>query len=181
MSAEDSFSLNDYVKISDWFFFVTLTLAEAYVFLKLKFNLDFSGKLTLLLHFTVSALRIFYGYFTTFGIWQTLFIGWSSTLVGMSLYYFVLELKLIQLTLLSSSFKETHIAKHKILTIRGLIFIFCIVYNVITSGFYIMKDFEMNDYVKILNPVLITARFLKIGIDFSMEYLFIVLLIFLLK
>jgi hypothetical protein len=95
MSAEESFSLNDYVRISDWFIFATLTLAEAYVFIKLKFNLDFSGKLTLLLHFAVSAIRIFNGYFTTYGIWQTLFIGWSNTLVWMSLYYFVFELKII--------------------------------------------------------------------------------------
>jgi hypothetical protein len=49
--------------VSDWFIFFSLTIAEAFVFLKLKFQLDFSGKLTLLLHFVVSVIRIFNNYF----------------------------------------------------------------------------------------------------------------------
>jgi hypothetical protein len=85
-------SLDRYILISDWFIFVTMTAFEAYVFVKLKFNLDFSGKLTLLLHFIVSGIRISYSYLPEYGIWQTCTVVASNTLVWISLYYFVFEL-----------------------------------------------------------------------------------------
>jgi len=59
MSSYLSFTL-----ISDWFILVSLTLLELFVFVKLKFKLDFSGKLTLLMHFAVSLIRVFINYQT---------------------------------------------------------------------------------------------------------------------
>ena len=81
-----------YTQISDWFIFATLTLIEIFVFVKLKFNLDFSGKLTLILHFIVSGIRIFLSYFQIYDVWQKCTITVANTLVWMSLYYFVFEL-----------------------------------------------------------------------------------------
>ena len=91
MSADNSSYLT-YARISDWFIFCSLTLAEAFVFVKLKFKLDFSGKLTLLLHFLVSGIRIFNSYFEMSGAWQSCTITAANTLVWISLYYFVFEL-----------------------------------------------------------------------------------------
>ena len=96
--------------ISDWFIFATLTVIEAYVFVKLKFNLDFSGKLTLLLHFVVSAIRISYSYFPFNDIWQRCTVTVTNTLVWMSLYYFVFELQMIKITLTATEIAESRVA-----------------------------------------------------------------------
>ena len=91
MSAEQT-SLDYYILISDWFIFVTLTVIEGYVLVKLKFNLEISGKLTLLLHFFISAIRISYSYLPTYEIWQLCTVAVTNNLVWISLYYFVFEL-----------------------------------------------------------------------------------------
>jgi hypothetical protein len=92
MSGEDDNPYAKYTLISDWLIFVTLTLAEIYVFVKLKFNLDFSGKLTLLLHFCVSGIRIYLSYLGVNDVLHSCTGTVANTLVWMSLYYFVFEL-----------------------------------------------------------------------------------------
>ncbi len=46
------------IKITDISILCLLTIIEAFVFIRLKFKVDFSGIVTLLLHFVVSALRV---------------------------------------------------------------------------------------------------------------------------
>ena len=128
----DSSSYDLYVRIQDWFIFATLTLIETYIFVKLKFKLDFSGKLTLLLHFFVSAVRIFNSYFTTAGVWQQCSIAISNTSVWMSIYYFVLELKMIKATLSSENFEDMKLAKQIILKIRRTMLILSLLYILIS-------------------------------------------------
>lgn len=69
MSTQENRPLAEYSLISDSFIFVTLTTIEIYVLAKLRFNLDFSGKLTLLLHFIVSGIRISYSYTDLYSDW----------------------------------------------------------------------------------------------------------------
>ena len=92
MSEEEENPYSKYTLISDWFIFSTLTLVEIYVFIKLKFNLDFSGKLTLILHFFVSGIRIFLNHQAVNDMWHSITGTVANTLVWMSLYYFVFEL-----------------------------------------------------------------------------------------
>ncbi len=92
MSGKEDNPYAEYTQVSDWFIFATLTLAEIYVFIRLKFNLDFSGKLTLLLHFCVSGIRIFYSSQKIMDLYQKFSIVLSNNLVYLSLYYFVFEL-----------------------------------------------------------------------------------------
>ena len=44
--------------ITDWAILLLLSVAELYVLLRLKFKIDFSGLLTLFIHFLVSLLRV---------------------------------------------------------------------------------------------------------------------------
>jgi hypothetical protein len=58
------------------------------------------------------------------------------------------------------------------------VFIFCIVYNIVTSIFYIFDDHDVKSYEEVITPVFIAFRFLKVGLDFTMEGLFLILLKF---
>jgi hypothetical protein len=69
MSTQENRPLAEYSLISDSFIFVTLTIIDIYVLAKLRFNLDFSGKITLLLHFIVSGIRISYSYTDFYSDW----------------------------------------------------------------------------------------------------------------
>jgi len=69
MSTQENRPLAEYSLISDSFIFVTLTSIDIYVLAKLRFNLDFSGKITLLLHFIVSGIRISYSYTDLYSDW----------------------------------------------------------------------------------------------------------------
>ena len=57
----------------------------------------------------------------------------------MSLYYFVLELKMIKATLSSENFEDLKLAKHRILNVRLIMFILSLIYIIINSAFYIIK------------------------------------------
>ena len=57
----------------------------------------------------------------------------------MSLYYFVLELKMIKATLSSENFEDLKLAKHRILNVRLIMFILSLIYILINSAFYIIK------------------------------------------
>ena len=57
----------------------------------------------------------------------------------MSLYYFVLELKMIKATLSSENFEDLKLAKRRILNVRLIIFILSLIYIIINSAFYIIK------------------------------------------
>ena len=90
----DSFDL--FWLISDWSIFVLLTLVESFVFYKLRFKLDFSGILTLLLHFSVSVMRVFKHYL---GIGSRVYFILSiicNGLIWYSLYYFTIEMLIIK-------------------------------------------------------------------------------------
>lgn len=80
--------------ISDWSIFVILTLVEGFVFLKLRFKLDISGLLTLILHYVVTVLRII-NHYQPFNSPIQIFINLlGSYLIWFSFYYFTIEMKL---------------------------------------------------------------------------------------
>ena len=81
--------------ITDWTIFSLLVLIEGYVFLKLRFKLDTSGLLVLLLHFFVSILRIL-NHYLDFNTPTQISLNLLGTyLIWFSLYYFTLEMMLI--------------------------------------------------------------------------------------
>ena len=51
-------ALEDVIKVSDITILTLITLIEGFVFIRLKFKVDFSGLVTLLFHLVVSALRV---------------------------------------------------------------------------------------------------------------------------
>lgn len=89
----------------DALIFVLIFIAEVYAFIRLKFQMDFSGKLTLILHFIVSLLRLCFHLINAKTI-ISLIIQVPQSLVSFSLYYFVFEMKLIRITLIAISHED---------------------------------------------------------------------------
>ena len=78
---------------------VVLTLVDGFVLWKLRFKLDFSGKFTLILHYLVVILRLF-DHHLNFGREVELITNLIAVnLVSYSLYYFTIEMKLMQIML----------------------------------------------------------------------------------
>ncbi len=82
--------------ILDWTVFAVLTLVEGFVFFKLRFRLDISGLLTLILHYVVSVLRIINHYQPFNSPFQIFINLLGSHLIWFSIYYFTIEMKLTQ-------------------------------------------------------------------------------------
>ncbi len=75
------------------FILTVLLIVEAWVLIKLRFKMDKSGLLTLLLHLIVSIIRVIRSS-QNFGRESLLIVG--GFLVWVSLYYFTFEMLLIR-------------------------------------------------------------------------------------
>jgi hypothetical protein len=86
-------SVQDIVQdVTDWSIFSILTLIELFVLIRLRFKIDFSGLLTLLIHFSVSLLRVMNNNIGIKAAFQYVFLVVGSNLIWFSLYYFTSEL-----------------------------------------------------------------------------------------
>ena len=90
--AEETSTLDLVQDVTDWSIFSILTLVELYVLIRLRFKIDFSGLLTLLIHFSVSLLRVMNNNIDIKGAFQYVFLVVGSNLIWFSLYYFTSEL-----------------------------------------------------------------------------------------
>ena len=92
--------------VDDIVLFVLITLAEGYLFWRLKFRVDRSGLLTLLLYWVASLFRFLYHILpdvTLHSVVYEVFITMCQILIWVSLYYFTFEMRLIQLALLADT------------------------------------------------------------------------------
>ena len=63
MSVEDdTIALRQYLPYQDWFIFIILLLTQSFVLIVLKFQVDFSGTLTLLMQLIVALSRVIQNY-----------------------------------------------------------------------------------------------------------------------
>lgn len=85
---------------TDCFIFACLFIFELFVVIKLRFKIDNSGKLTLLLHLFASLTRIFRSYLLTY---QGLMVVAGIT-IWISLHYFTFEMYLIKITLTAENY-----------------------------------------------------------------------------
>ena len=122
--------------ISDWAIFALLTLLEGFVFFRLRFKLDVSGLLTLILHYVVTVLRIINHYQpfnTPFQIFVNLL---GSYLIWFSLYYFTIEMRLTQ-SLLTDQPKVYLVKKKRMMYLKwfsgAFIVVYCIIFAIILS------------------------------------------------
>ena len=182
MSDYENKPYKEYSLISDWFIFAALTLVQVFLFLKLKFNLDFSGKLTLLLHFCVSGIRISYSYSDLYSDWSTCTVAISNTLVQISLFYFVFELYMIKITLVSNLPQEMRTSNKKIKILRCITFILTFVSMIITILYFLIVNHKSQVLeTHLLNALFIGGRIVKFIMESFVEILFMFLLIFFLK
>ena len=96
VGTDDSDWLQATARVSDWVILALLSIVEIGVLVQLKFKMDFSGKLTLLLHFIVAVLRVFQDYEDYDGVASNVLGTFCQMLIWFSLYYFTFEMKLIQ-------------------------------------------------------------------------------------
>jgi hypothetical protein len=89
--------IEDITFYTDIFILICLLIIEGLVFYRLKFKVDKSGLLTLVLHLVISILRIADDFFKVFK-------AISSMLVWISLHYFTFEMWYIKAMLTSESY-----------------------------------------------------------------------------
>jgi hypothetical protein len=87
-------------KYTDCFILFCLFPVELWVFIRLRFKVDKSGILTLVLHLIVSIIRILRSYLDKL---QGLMVV-ATTMIWISLYYFTFEMWLIKNTLTSDDY-----------------------------------------------------------------------------
>ena len=82
--------------ITDSAILAILAIVQIALFIKLKFKMDFSGKLTLLLFLLASAIRFVADFLDIGSEAFLILITVCTTLIWLSLYYFVFEMLLIK-------------------------------------------------------------------------------------
>lgn len=89
---------------------------------------------------------------------------------------------MIKITLTTIMPQESQISKDKIKTRRCIFFLISLVYIITINAYYLIM-FLKPDVEKdsLLNPLFISARLFKVGMDVFIEILFISLLIFFIK
>ena len=103
--------IEDITFYADIFILICLLIIEGLVFYRLKFKVDKSGLLTLVLHLVISILRIADDFFKVFK-------AISSMLVWISLHYFTFEMWYIKAMLTSESYQISLRNKNKISKIK---------------------------------------------------------------
>ncbi len=86
---------------TDSFIFVSLSLAEVFVFIRLRFRVDKSGILTLMLHLIGSLIRILR---SSLKIKLDALIVVAGITIWISLYYFTFEMKFIKIGLTAEDY-----------------------------------------------------------------------------
>ena len=98
--------------------FASMLMIFSFVFVKLKFKMDFSGILTLLLHLIVAVQRLVNDFIFVTEESKSLLNNnlqvLGNGLIWISLYYFTFEMMIIKSTLAASSYQELKKAKRKI-------------------------------------------------------------------
>ena len=94
--------------------FASMLMIFSFVFVKLKFKMDFSGILTLLLHLIVAVQRLVNDFIFVTEELNNNFQVLGNGLIWISLYYFTFEMMIIKSTLAASSYQELKKAKRKI-------------------------------------------------------------------
>ncbi len=92
--------VNQIAVYTDWFIFGSLLLIELWVFISLRFKVDKSGILTLILHLSASILRIIRSSISG----SQFLITASGIMIWISLHYFTFEMWFIKITLTSDSY-----------------------------------------------------------------------------
>jgi hypothetical protein len=82
--------------ITDSTILAILAIVEITLFIKLKFKIDFSGKFTLLLFLLASVIRFVADFLDIGSEAFLILITVCTTLIWLSLYYFVFEMLLIK-------------------------------------------------------------------------------------
>lgn len=89
--------VNNISKYTDPFIFAALLLVELWVLFRLRFKIDASGLLTLILHLVASMIRFLRSYYEKL---ESLLIV-AGYIIWVSLYYFTFEMEFIKITLKS--------------------------------------------------------------------------------
>ena len=104
-----------------------IVIVEAALFVRLRFKVDFTGKLTLILHLVVAALRVFVNRLEAeqknssgTNPFDMLSV-FSQALIWLSLYYFTFEMAYIRLALDSPSPKVFEIQSYRVTVVKVVV------------------------------------------------------------
>ena len=115
--------------IMDCVILLVMVIVISALFIKVKFNMDFSGKLTLLLLLFAQAIRLGADYF--WDIYSYAFLLSTTictTLIWLSLYYFVFEMLLVWYLIQETYVLSFNEKKHRIWLYKWITFVVFITY-----------------------------------------------------
>ncbi len=151
---------------------------------RLKFRIDFSGLLTLLIHFSVSLLRVLNDNVEVKESWQLVLLVVGSNLVWFSLYYFTSELQLIKNSLEAEDHKRYLVLKNKITVQKYATLLILFLYSASNSVIYYYSYSDIvfyNENLSTFNTILIVSRVIKIIIDVYFHVSFFRMIMFLFR
>ena len=126
--------------VTDSAILALLIIVELTLFIKVKFKIDFSGKLTLLLLLAASVIR-FIADFQDIGTETFLIlITVCTTLIWLSLYYFVFEMLLIKYLIQETYVNQFNKKKHLVGLCKWVTIVFNITYVILISLHQIKID-----------------------------------------
>jgi hypothetical protein len=101
--SEFTSKVNNIAFYADCFIFACLLSVELWIFVRLRFKVDKSGILTLLIHLLITIIRIINVSIENLEV----LIVVIAILIWFSLHYFTFEMWLIKITLASDDFKTS--------------------------------------------------------------------------
>lgn len=112
---------------------LVMTVVELTLFIKLKFKIDFSGTLTLLLLLIAQCIR-FIADFWDIGTESFLVLtSVCTTLIWLALYYFVFEMLLINYLIQETDAARFNEKKHRIWLLKWITFVLFLTYVIMVS------------------------------------------------
>lgn len=160
---------------------VILLIFELIVFYKLKFKIDRSGILTLLLHILISSIRVYNSSTLESYDSERALISFSSMMVWCSLHYFTFEIWKIKTSLVSESFQIKVREEKKVTSKKRIDLVLMLILTVlITLNNQYENQFYRNN-AKILSVLFFVQQTVLSLINLVILSLFIYLFKFLLE
>ncbi len=126
--------------VTDSAILALLIIVELTLFIKVKFKIDFSGKLTLLLLLAASVIRFFADFQDIGSDTFLILITVCTTLIWLSLYYFVYEMLLIKYLIQETDLNQFNKKKHFVGLCKWVTIVFNITYVILISLHQIKID-----------------------------------------
>ena len=167
-----------------------IVIVEAALFMRLRFKVDFTGKLTLILHLVVAALRVYGNRLEAeqknqFGTSPFDMLSvFTQALIWLSLYYFTFEMAYIRLALDSQSPKIFETKSYRVTVMKVVVLSLMLSMGMIQVFIIYLQCFQGDTvlaYPGLFDGIIYALRAVKFITDVYMYQLFVRQVVFFLR